>query len=182
MTSVEGFKEFLHREFPRQASEWIDDEGRRNFLKIMGASLALAGMSACTRQPTEYIMPYVEAPEQLVPGKAAFLRDSVSGERHRESGSGRNARIPAHEGRRQSRTSGQPGLDGRSDAGFHPRLYDPDRLQTVNFIDEVRSYTSFLETFINAFGEAAGEGRRGDSDPDGDRHVADALLRRFRMS
>src|SRR5277367_40366 len=52
LTSVEGFKEFLHREFPRQASEWIDDEGRRNFLKIMGASLALAGLSACTRQPT----------------------------------------------------------------------------------------------------------------------------------
>ena len=42
LTSVEGFKDFLHREFPRQASEWpldseTNDEGRRNFLKIMGA-------------------------------------------------------------------------------------------------------------------------------------------------
>jgi len=72
LTSVEGFKDFLHREFPRQASEWIDDEGRRNFLKIMGASLALAGLSACTKQPTEYIMPYVEAPEQSIPGKPLF--------------------------------------------------------------------------------------------------------------
>src|SRR6202044_2866801 len=72
LTSAEGFKESLHREFPRQASEWIDDEGRRNFLKIMGASLALAGLSACTKQPTEYLMPYVEAPEQLVPGKPLF--------------------------------------------------------------------------------------------------------------
>ena len=26
LASVDGFKEFLHREFPRQASEWIDDE------------------------------------------------------------------------------------------------------------------------------------------------------------
>src|SRR6202789_578215 len=72
LTSVEGFKDFLHREFPRQASEWIDAEARRNFLKIMGASLALAGLSACTKQPTEYILPYVEAPEQLVPGKPLF--------------------------------------------------------------------------------------------------------------
>src|ERR1700744_6687360 len=67
LTSREGFQEFLHREFPRQASEWIDDEGRRNFLKIMGASLALAGLSACTRQPTEYIMTYVEEPEKGIP-------------------------------------------------------------------------------------------------------------------
>src|SRR5580658_7371985 len=72
LASADGFKEFLHREFPRQASEWIDDEGRRNFLKIMGASLALAGLSACVKQPTEYTMPYVEAPEQLIPGKPLF--------------------------------------------------------------------------------------------------------------
>src|SRR5471030_100353 len=72
LASGEGFKEFLHREFPRQASEWIDDEGRRNFLKIMGASLALAGLSACTKQPTEFTMPYVEAPEQAIVGKPLF--------------------------------------------------------------------------------------------------------------
>src|SRR5258708_7264797 len=74
LAATAGFKDFLHREFPRQASEWVDTdgEGRRNFLKIMGASLALAGLSACTKQPTEYIMPYVDAPEQLVPGKPLF--------------------------------------------------------------------------------------------------------------
>src|SRR5882762_8991180 len=72
LASAEGFKEFLHREFPRQASEWIDDEGRRNFLKIMGASLALAGLTACTKQPVEFVMPYVEEPEKLVAGKPLF--------------------------------------------------------------------------------------------------------------
>ena len=40
------FTEFLHREFPQNASEWLDPAGRRNFLKLMGASLALAGVSA----------------------------------------------------------------------------------------------------------------------------------------
>ena len=37
------FQEFLHREFPSSASEWTDPVGRRSFLKLMGASIALAG-------------------------------------------------------------------------------------------------------------------------------------------
>ena len=41
---------------------------RRNFLKLMGASLALAGVTACTRQPPETIVPYVRQPEEIVPG------------------------------------------------------------------------------------------------------------------
>src|SRR5262249_6984294 len=49
------FQDLLEREFPRQAIGWSDDEdpvnGRRNFLKLMGASLALGGLAACTRQP-----------------------------------------------------------------------------------------------------------------------------------
>src|SRR5260370_26779280 len=70
LAETEGFQDFLFREFPRQASEWEDDEpGRRKFLKLMGASLALAGLSACTRQPTEQIMPYVRAPQEIIPGK-----------------------------------------------------------------------------------------------------------------
>src|SRR5262245_51022964 len=66
------FQEMLHREFPQNASEWLDPVGRRTFLKLMGASLGLAGLTACTRQPTEKIMPYVRAPEELIPGKPLF--------------------------------------------------------------------------------------------------------------
>src|SRR5947208_2296529 len=73
LASTDGFDEFLHREFPRQASEWQDEDSRRNFLRIMGASLALAGLGACTRQPTEHILPYVRQPEELVPGKPLFF-------------------------------------------------------------------------------------------------------------
>jgi molybdopterin-containing oxidoreductase family iron-sulfur binding subunit len=150
LTSAEGFKEFLHREFPRQASEWIDDEGRRNFLKIMGASLALAGLSACTRQPTEYLMPYVEAPEQLVPGKPLFYATAFP-----VSGIANPVLVETHEFR-PTKVEGNPEHPaslGSTDVPTQASilgLYDPDRLQTVNFIDEVRSYPSFLETFINA--------------------------------
>src|SRR5690242_15987647 len=78
LAETEGFQDFLFREFPRQASEWKDDEpGRRKFLKLMGASLALAGLSACTRQPNEQIMPYVRAPEEIIPGKPLFFATAM---------------------------------------------------------------------------------------------------------
>src|SRR6187402_2339487 len=64
------FQEYLHREFPENATEWIDPVGRRSFLKLMGASLALAGVgSACTAQPEELIVPYVRQPEEEIPGR-----------------------------------------------------------------------------------------------------------------
>jgi molybdopterin-containing oxidoreductase family iron-sulfur binding subunit len=150
LTSAAGFKEFLHREFPRQASEWIDDEGRRNFLKIMGASLALAGLSACTRQPTEYTMPYVEAPEQLVPGKPLFYATAFP-----VSGIANPILVETHEFR-PTKVEGNPDHPASQGAADVPTqasilgLYDPDRLQTVNFIGEVRSYPSFLESLIGA--------------------------------
>lgn len=153
LTSAEGFKEFLHREFPRQASEWIDDEGRRNFLKIMGASLALAGLSACTRQPTEYLMPYVEAPEQLIPGKPLFYATAFP-----VSGIANPVLVETHEFR-PTKVEGNPEHPaslGSTDVPTQASilgLYDPDRLQTVNFVDEVRSYPSFLENFINVLGK-----------------------------
>src|SRR5215469_12096806 len=149
LTSVEGFKDFLHREFPRQASEWIDDEGRRNFLKIMGASLALAGLSACTRQPTEFIMPYVEAPEQAIPGKPLFYATAFP-----VHGIANPILVESHEFR-PTKVEGNPDHPVSMGATDVPTqasilgLYDPDRLQTVNYIGEVRSYTSFLENFVN---------------------------------
>src|SRR5437879_11346998 len=54
LADSKAFEELLEREFPRQAAVWDNDPaGRRQFLKLMGASMALAGLSACTRQPTE---------------------------------------------------------------------------------------------------------------------------------
>ena len=58
------FSAYLHREFPTNASEWLDPVGRRSFLKLMSASMALAGVTACTVQPTELIVPYVRQPEE----------------------------------------------------------------------------------------------------------------------
>ena len=89
------FQEFLHREFPAFASEFRDDVSRRNFLKLMGASLALAGvtMSGCTRQPINQIIPYVKQPEEIVPGKPLFFATAMD-----HDGFGTGLLVESHEG------------------------------------------------------------------------------------
>ena len=72
LADQKAFGELLEREFPRQASEWVDPVSRRSFLKLAGASMALAGLAGCTRQPLEQILPYVRQPEQFIPGQARF--------------------------------------------------------------------------------------------------------------
>src|ERR1700761_2995492 len=62
LAETPAFHEMLEREFPRQASEWVDSVSRRGFMKVMGASMALAGLAGCTKQPDEPIFPYVKAP------------------------------------------------------------------------------------------------------------------------
>ena len=63
------FQEMLHREFPDGASEWPRELNRRDFLRLAAASLALAGVTACTKQPPQQILPYVNQPANLVLGE-----------------------------------------------------------------------------------------------------------------
>ncbi len=77
-----AFREWLEREFPRGAAEMADEGeaevSRRSFLKLMGASTALAGfgMVAC-RRPETYIVPYTRAPEWVIPGKATYYASAM---------------------------------------------------------------------------------------------------------
>ena len=82
LAGTDKFRDFLHREFPAlNAPEtdpsMLDSNGRRNFMKLMGASLALAGLTACTRQPKEFVVPYVKTPDGLVPGKTQFYATAM---------------------------------------------------------------------------------------------------------
>jgi MoCo/4Fe-4S cofactor protein with predicted Tat translocation signal len=145
LSGAPGFEEMLHREFPRQASEWDGgDEGRRNFLKLMGASLALGGLSACTKQPTELIYPYVNAPETQIPGKPLFYATAFT-----QSGVSTGVLMESHAGR-PTKVEGNPqhpaslGATSVSAQASVLNLYDPDRSQTLTFLGEVRTYASFL--------------------------------------
>ncbi|MGA2004389.1 MAG: TAT-variant-translocated molybdopterin oxidoreductase, partial [Terriglobales bacterium] len=55
LAGSDEFREMMHREFPKGASEWLDSVSRRGFLQLMGASLAMAGMTGCTKLPIEEI-------------------------------------------------------------------------------------------------------------------------------
>jgi len=70
-------EDMLRREFPEQASMFDDPLGRRQFLTLMGASLALAGLTGCTRQPEEKVVPYVKPPEGVIAGRPLFFATAV---------------------------------------------------------------------------------------------------------
>ena len=70
------FRQFVQREFPAYADEMMRPTSRRNFLKIMGASVALAGMTAC-RWPREEILPFTRRPEDFIPGNAMHFATAM---------------------------------------------------------------------------------------------------------
>ena len=124
-----GFREFLHREFPEQASSFDDPRGRREFLRLMGASLALAGLTACTQQPTEKIVPYVRQPEELVPGRPLFFATAVALDGYARGRPGREPRGTADEDRGQPRAPPEPRRDRRLRPGRRPRPLRPRPLE-----------------------------------------------------
>src|ERR1019366_8003107 len=128
LAQTDAFQDLMHREFPRYASEWEDGDRRRNFIKLMGASLALAGLTACTRQPTELIAPYVRQPEELVPGRPLFFATAMP------LGAGSTGLlVESHEGR-PTKAEGNPDHPTLGACDVYAQasvlgLYDPDRSQ-----------------------------------------------------
>ena len=144
------FREYLHREFPEQASEWNDPKGRRTFLKLMSASLALAGVGACTKQPHEDLVPYVHQPEDLVPGRPLFFATAIP-----MSGTAMPVLVESHMGR-PTKIEGNPehpaslgGTDVLTQASILD-LYDPDRAQTATFRGEVQGWARFVGSMQEA--------------------------------
>jgi len=147
LAGTDAFKDALHREFPKGASEWVDSVSRRGFLKVMGASLGLAGMTGCVRLPLEPIVPYVRQPENVVPGRPMYYATASTLGGYAspllvESHLGRPTKI---EGNDQHPAS-MGGTDIFAQASLLG-LYDPDRSQTVMSMGDVRSWQSFLGAF-----------------------------------
>ena len=157
LASTKEFQELLVREFPQQAIGWSEDEdvheGRRNFLKLMGASLALAGLTGCTRQPTEHIAPYIRQPEELIPGKPLFYATATT-----LHGVATGVLVESHEGR-PTKVEGNPehpaslgACDCFSQASVL-QLYDPDRSQTPMLSGEIKSWGDFLSGLREALAQ-----------------------------
>ena len=143
LADTEEFQSLLRREFPENASEWMDPVSRRGFLKLMGASLALAGLSACTGQPDERIVPYVKAPEEIVPGKPLFFATAMP-----LGGYATGLLAESHMGR-PTKVEGNPKHPaslGATDAFAQASiltLYDPDRSQAVLNAGHISSWNAF---------------------------------------
>ena len=150
LSDTPEFREYLHREFPEQASEWNDPKGRRDFLKLMSASLALAGVGACTKQPPESIVPYVRQPEEIVPGRPLFFATAIP-----ISGVAQPVLAESHMGR-PTKVEGNPDHPaslGATDVVTQAavlELYDPDRAQTLTNRGEVRPWGAFLSALQSA--------------------------------
>src|SRR6185436_9746212 len=139
-----AFQEHLYNEFPSQIEAITDPVARRTFLKLMGASLALAGATACTRQPPEKIVPYVRQPEELVPGRPLFYATAMP-----LGGVATGLLVESHEGR-PTKIEGNPlhpGSLGATDVFAQAAilgLYDPDRAQTLTNVGDIRPWSAFI--------------------------------------
>ena len=158
-----GFHQMLAEEFPRQAgaeaNEWVDAVSRRGFLKVMGASFALAGLAGCTKQPDEPIFPYVKAPEDLILGKPMYFATA------HPFPTGAIPVLVKSDAFRPIKVDGNPDhpmSKGKSDAltqGTLLDLYDPDRSQRVLYRGQPSDWASFQQAFAAAAkGSNGGQG------------------------
>ena len=154
LAATDEFQEFLHREFPRQASEWVDPDpvSRRSFLKLMGASLALAGLTGCsageainyTWQDQQKIIPYVDKPEELIPGVPLFYATAMP-----LNGYAIGLLARSNEGR-PTKVEGNPSHPaslGATDLFAQAStltLYDPDRSRGFTNAGQGTSWNVFL--------------------------------------
>ncbi|HTR42321.1 MAG TPA: TAT-variant-translocated molybdopterin oxidoreductase [Pseudomonadales bacterium] len=148
LSGSKRFQESLHREFAPGASG-LKNFNRRNFLKLMGASLALAGLPACTRQPIGKIVPYVRQPEDLVQGKPMYFATAMT-----LSGFATGLIVESHEGH-PTKIEGNPGHPASLGATniFHQAalldLYDPDRSQAVLKDGQPDTWENFVAAIFN---------------------------------
>jgi molybdopterin-containing oxidoreductase family iron-sulfur binding subunit len=162
LANTKEFQEAIHNEFAPEVVGKVE-LGRRDFLKLMGASLLLAGINACTRQPEEKIFPYVKPPEQLVHGKPLyFATANVRG------GYAYGVLVESHEGR-PTKVEGNPEHPaslGATDVFAQASvltLYDPDRSQVVRHLGEISTWETFvaaISTELEGLKARQGEGLR----------------------
>ena len=148
LANTPEFQAAVEREFPSAAQEWVDPVSRRGFLKLMGASMALAGLAGCTKQPDEPIYPYVKAPEDLILGKPMYFATA------HPFTTGAVPLLVKSDEFRPIKVDGNPEHaynHGGSDPytqGTLLDLYDPDRSQHVTYRGEGREWAEFAEALV----------------------------------
>ncbi len=163
LAETKEFQAFVDDELADRTPNWLDPAHRRNFLKLAAASLAMAGITACTKQPKETIVPYVRQPEEFVPGVPLYFATAMQ-----MGGVGTGLLATSHLGR-PTKIDGNPDHPGSLGASDYFQqaslltMYDPDRAQSVIQKSLISSWVSFQAAIAARREQAAvskGEGLR----------------------
>jgi len=144
LADTEEFRQFLEDEFPQQARPLRLEVDRRQFFYLMASSLALAGLSGCRFMPAEKIVPYVKAPEEIVPGKPLAFATSMT-----FGGYALGLLATSYDGRpiKLEGNPDHPASLGATDTFAQAallNLYDPDRSQNVLREGAISTWEDFL--------------------------------------
>lgn len=141
LADVPEFQQYLFTQYPGRESEWTDVLNRRKFLGLIGASLALAGVSGCgISAPTEKILPYVKQPAGVQPGKVLYFATAMT-----LGGYAEGVLVESHTGRPTKLEGNQdhPASLGATTGWTQAEIlsmYDPDRSKTVRLNKGTRTW------------------------------------------
>jgi MoCo/4Fe-4S cofactor protein with predicted Tat translocation signal len=157
LSRSDAFDEFFAQEFPQQAVPLEKGVDRRDFLKLMSASVAMAGLTACS-QPADAIVPYVNQPESIVPGKPLFFASAMP-----LGGAATGILVESHMNR-PTKIEGNPDHPsslGASDAFMQASvlsLYDPDRSQVIRKLGDTSTWGDFIAALQPVLNDARTNG------------------------
>jgi MoCo/4Fe-4S cofactor protein with predicted Tat translocation signal len=143
----EELREYIEQEFPGLSGQIPQGVNRRGLLKVMAASLAMAGAAACTKQPKELIVPYVRQPENVIPGLPLFYATAMP-----IGGYARGLIVESHLNR-PTKVEGNPdhpaslGATGIFEQASVLNLYDPDRSESVLREGRLSTWSEFTGAF-----------------------------------
>jgi len=130
-------------EFPPGAAE-VGTTSRREFVQLLGATVAFAGTAGCFKIPGEQILPYTRQPEEIVPGRPLHYATSMT-----LGGRATGLLVTAYEGR-PTKVEGNPehpsslGATGLFEQASILQLYDPNRAAVLQQNGRPRSWREFL--------------------------------------
>ncbi len=156
-----AFQAWIDAEYPSIAT--FAPTARREFLKLMGASFALAGLTGCEKSPFVAALPYVDQPEDASPGVPRYYATAVTLDGYAQpvvatTWSGRPTKLDGN--------PGHPVAQGRSDIFMQAavlQLYDPDRAQGPTRRNEPVRWVdagSAIMTLRGEWARSKGEGLR----------------------
>lgn len=156
-----GTSEYMEEsrpEFPVGADLPPSGFVRREFMQLLGASLALAGATACsTRPPDEKLLPYTKTPPEVTPGNPLHYASAMT-----LSGHTSGLLITAREGR-PVKVEGNPdhpvnqGAACTFEQAWLLSLYDPSRARVLRQGKTPRAQRVFNETIASLVGKSAAE-------------------------